>query len=134
MGNTSKNSTNPGESTDGQRHPCLCINWKPDVQCLQPGSEAPLRDCIVSFIEKQNADLVDDENVVVFGSLLDLAGHKKPQMRVLELRDSCNYKSSRWSTFLNRNTSFLRCGMWKTGSIVDGGKLSVVDEDDGRFL
>ncbi|KAI1662853.1 polyketide synthase [Daldinia decipiens] len=133
LGNISRDSANPGESPDGQRHPCLYVNWKPDIQCLQPGSEAPLRDYIASFIEQQDADLVDDENVAAIGSLLDLAGHKKPRMRVLELGDSCNCKSSRWSTFLDRNTPFPRCGMWRTARIMDDGKLSVDDEDDGPF-
>ncbi|KAI1800129.1 polyketide synthase [Daldinia bambusicola] len=133
LGNVSRDSANSGENPDGQRHPCLRVNWKPDIQCLQPGSEAQLRDYIVSFIEKQDADLVDNEDIAAIGSLLDLAGHKKPQMRVLELGDSCNCKSSRWSTFLNRNTPFSRCGMWQTARIAEDGKLSVDNEDDVPF-
>ncbi|KAI1467743.1 polyketide synthase [Daldinia caldariorum] len=133
LGSASRDSANPGENPDGERHPCLYVNWKPDIQCLQSGSEAPLQDYIASFIEKQDADLVDDENVAAIGSLLDLAGHKKPQMRVLELGDSSNCKSSRWSTFLNRNTPFSCCGTWRTARIVNDGKLSVDNEDDGPF-
>lgn len=128
-----KHPAKPGESPDGQRHPCLSVIWKPDIQCLQPGSGAPLREYIAAFIKQQDADLADDENVATIGSLLDLAGHKKPQMRVLELGDSCSCKSSRWSTFLDRNTSFPRCGKWLTARIADHGTLSVDDEDDGPF-
>lgn len=61
------------------------MKWKPDVLRLSPDSEPSLRDYVADFVGQQCPDMQDDESQAVIGALVDLAGHKTPRMRVLEL-------------------------------------------------
>ncbi|KAJ2994925.1 hypothetical protein NUW58_g1418 [Xylaria curta] len=121
-----------GDAHD-ERHPCLRVLWKPDIRRLQPGSEGPLHEYISHFLDKQDPDLTEDENLAVVGALLDLAGHKKPEMRVLEFGEGCHCKSKRWSAFLDKDTSFPRFKSWNIANIATDGTISADDEGNGPF-
>ncbi|KAK0634886.1 polyketide synthase-like protein [Bombardia bombarda] len=130
------------ESPAGPRQPCLRVRWKPDIQQLGPvGSSAAekLRRYIDSFVQKQlrlETDLADDERLAVMGCLLDLVGHKNPNMRVLELGEDCGCKARQLRELLGQGTGFQRCKSWTTGKIDEHGKL-VLDDNmnngDGSF-
>ncbi|KAI0839861.1 KR domain-containing protein [Hypoxylon sp. FL0890] len=133
VGKIANDASGTGGDMDAQRHPCLRVRWKPDIQRLQPGCRSPLREYIASFLERQDPDLTDDESIAVTGALLDLAGHKKPQMRVLEVGESCNCKTKRWSRFLDKDTSFGRYRSWHTANIAADGTLSLDGGSEGPF-
>ncbi|OTB12751.1 hypothetical protein K445DRAFT_65805 [Daldinia sp. EC12] len=114
-----------------QRQPTLRIHWKPDVLRLRPEAEARLRDYVTSFVDQQQDDMRDDESLTVIGALLDLAGHKNPRIRVLELGgDTLGYKAKQWQSILDKETAFSRCRSWHSGSLTESGDISVEGEGD----
>ncbi|KAI3317926.1 polyketide synthase [Xylariaceae sp. AK1471] len=116
-----------------QRHPCLRVQWKPDIQHLHSGSVTELQKYIVDFLEDQGSDLADDENVGVMGVLLDLAGHKNPRMRVLQVGEDCSCKSEKWLGLLENHAAFPRCRSWHIATIADSSELVVKDGGRGPF-
>ncbi|KAH7323187.1 polyketide synthase [Stachybotrys elegans] len=118
----------------GQRQPTLRVTWKPDVLRLSAASEAPLREYVADFVSQQHPDMRDDESQAVIGALLDLAGHKNPRMRVLELGgDGLGYKAKEWLGILDGETAFARCRSWHTGDMADDGETTVDDGSEGPF-
>lgn len=118
-----------------QRQPTLRIHWKPDVLRLRPEAEAQLRDYVAVFIDQQHDDLRDDESLAAIGALLDLAGHKNPSIRVLELGgDVFGYKGKQWQSMLDKDTAFPRYHSWHSGNVTDDGDIKVEREVyDGPF-
>ncbi len=65
---------------------------------------------------------------------MELAGHKNPRMRVLELDgDAQGYKSNIWLSMLGKTTAFSLCRSWHTGKLSDNGSLSIKDDPKGPF-
>ncbi|KAI0879957.1 polyketide synthase [Annulohypoxylon maeteangense] len=118
-----------------QRQPTLRIRWKPDIQRLHPEGEVQLRNYIASFIDQQHMDMRDDESLAVIGALLDISGHKNPQMRVLELDgDSFGYKAKQWQSILDKDTAFSRCQSWNFGNMDEDGDILINrDGYEGTF-
>ncbi|KAI1362869.1 polyketide synthase [Xylaria arbuscula] len=116
-----------------QRHPCLRVQWKPDIQHLHSGSVTQLHKYIMSFLENQAPGLAEDKEVGVMGALLDLAGHKNPRMRVLEVGEGCSSKSEKWLGLLDKHTAFPRCRSWHTATVADSSELVVKDGGRGPF-
>ena len=127
-----KNSVNPIDKYM-QRQPTLRVNWKPDIARLHPGTERQLQDYVAAFVDQQpvDSDLRDDESIAVIAALLDLAGHKNPRMRVLELGgDDVGYKAKQWLGILNKETAFARCKSWQAGVFDDNGEIVVEGDDE----
>ncbi|KAI0146386.1 polyketide synthase [Xylariaceae sp. FL1272] len=116
-----------------QRHPCLRVQWKPDAHHLRPGSAQELQNYIAAFLQDQDPDVIDDKEVGVIGALLDLAGHKNPCLRVLEVGEGCNNRSKKWLRLLDKDIAFPRCESWHTDAITADSSGLVV-KDDGRGL
>lgn len=113
-----------------QRNPTLRVTWKPDIQRLDPRGEDSLKSYIAAFVEQQTEDLRDDESLSVMSALLDLAGHKNPRMRVLELGgDELGYKAKHWQSTLSKDTAFSRCRSWHVGTLRADGDISLESED-----
>ncbi|KAK0622032.1 putative polyketide synthase [Bombardia bombarda] len=119
-----------------QRQPCLRITWKPDILRVRPGAETVLREYITKFAAEQSADMRDRESVPVFGALLDLAGHKMPRMRVLEVGEDCACTSKQCLELLGYETAFPRCRTWNKGSLNEEGEFVVegVEEKNAAEL
>lgn len=111
-----------------QRHPCLRIVWKPDIVRMHPGAQSVLRDYIADFAARQAVDLRDDERLMVFGAMLDLASHKTPRMRVLELGEGCQCMSQKCMAMLGKDTAFPHCRSWINGHFDDTGSLSISED------
>ncbi|KAF5620208.1 polyketide synthase [Fusarium sp. NRRL 52700] len=112
-----------------QRNPTLRVTWKPDIQRLHPSGEESLRNYIAAFVDQQTEDLRDDESLSVIGALLDLAGHKNPRMRVLELGgDDMGYKAKHWQSALSKDTAFSRCRSWHIGTLTADGDISLMPD------
>lgn len=86
------------------------------------------------FVEQLHPDVRDDERMAVIGALLELAGHKTPRMRVLELGgDAQGYKAKQWLSMLGKDTAFSRCQSWHTGELTEEGDISITDDEKGPF-
>ncbi|KAI1101334.1 putative polyketide synthase [Jackrogersella minutella] len=116
-----------------QRHPCLRVRWKPDIMRLDQGSESQLKDYIDEFIMGQHADLADDMTLSIIGALLDLAGHKSPSMRILELGGGCGCKTKEWLNMLDKDTAFPRLRSWDKGHLDEDGNMEVEGGAEGPF-
>lgn len=118
-----------------QRQPTLRINWRPDVQRLGgPNSAAQILSYLSEFLDTQHPDIRDDESMAVIGGLLELAGHKTPRMRVLEIGgDEQGYKANLWQTMLGKKTAYSRVRSWHTGTVDVKGDISVEDGSEELF-
>ncbi|KAI1470380.1 polyketide synthase [Daldinia caldariorum] len=133
MSGQSESNSNNSPVTDlyAQRQPTLRIHWKPDVLRLRPEAEARLRNYVASFVDQQQDDMRDDESMAAIAALLDLAGHKNPRIRVLELGgDTLGYKAKQWQSILDKETAFSRCRSWQSGSLTESGDIFVEGESD----
>jgi hypothetical protein len=74
----------------------------------------------------------DDESMAVIGALLDLAGHKNPQLRVLELDgDARGFKAEQWQSVLDKGTAFARYKSWSSAQLAENGDV-IIKEGDGN--
>lgn len=117
----------PASSVYLQRHPCLRVLWKPDILRLHPGAESQLHEYVSAFAARQSADMKDNESVVGFGAVLDLASHKNPRMSVLELGGGCECIAKQCLALLGKDTAFPRCRSWHSGGLGEDGKLAIDD-------
>ncbi|RYP19020.1 hypothetical protein DL765_003603 [Monosporascus sp. GIB2] len=86
-----------------QRQPALRVQWKPDALRISPEAAVQLREYVADFVEQQHPDVRDDESLAVIGAILELAGHKNPRMRVLELGDDAQgHRTKQWLSMLAR--------------------------------
>lgn len=125
---TGKAQKQPVKDLFEERHPTLRVQWKPDILRLHQGVETQLRAYITEFVATKSADARDNESMVAISALLDLAGHRNPQMHVLELSSGCGCCSKKLSTYLEIETAFPRCQSWLTGSLDEHGKLLLEDD------
>lgn len=118
-----------------QRQPTLRIHWRPDLQRLGgPNSTAQILSYLSEFLDTQHPDVRDDESMAVIGGLLELAGHKTPRMRVLEIGgDKQGYKADLWQTMLGKETAYSRVRSWHAGAVDGKGDVSVQDGTEGPF-
>ncbi|KAI0120147.1 polyketide synthase [Nemania sp. FL0031] len=117
-----------------QRQPTLRVNWKPDVLRIGKEAAAQLREYVASFVEQQQPDIRDDESLAVIGALLELAGHKNPHMRVLELGgDAQGYKARQWLSMLGKETAFSRVRSWHACQLGEKGEFLIQGEVEGPF-
>lgn len=127
-GKTAQGLESTHDVTNLERHPCLRVRWKPDIMRLDQGSESQLKDYIDEFILNQHPDLADDLTLSIIGALLDLAGHKTPSMRVLELGGGCGCKTKEWLKLLDKGTTFPRLRSWERGDISGDGNIQLENE------
>ncbi|KAI0828782.1 polyketide synthase-like protein [Hypoxylon sp. FL0890] len=132
-GKTTQGPQSTSGTTNPQRHPCLRVRWKPDIMRLDQDSESQLKDYMDDFIMSQHPDFADDLTLSTIGSLLDLAGHKTPSMRVLELGNGCRCKTEEWSSLLGKNTPFPRFRSWDKGSLREDGNIEIEGGAEGTF-
>ncbi|OTA98515.1 hypothetical protein M426DRAFT_258551 [Hypoxylon sp. CI-4A] len=132
-GRTIQEARDSSDTTPPKRHPCLRVRWKPDIMRLDQGSAAQLKTYVEEFIANQHPDFADDAVVSIVGALLDLAGHKTPSMRVLELGSSCECKAKEWVRLLDKDTSFRRFRSWNTGDVDGNGNVKIESGPSGPF-
>lgn len=101
---------------------------------LSPEAGAQLREYVADFVEQQHPDVQDDESLAIIGALLELAGHKTPRMRVLEIGgDEQGYKAKQWLNILGKETAFSICRSWHAGNFSENGEISIKDDVEGPF-
>ncbi|KAL4957399.1 hypothetical protein BDW69DRAFT_200981 [Aspergillus filifer] len=138
----SDTGTESARSVFDERHPCLDIQWKPDLQRVVGGSSVAqdaLREYIASYVKQKHEekpDLLDSNSLPVIAALVDLAGHRLPRMRVLEVGlagDDCDCRSRQLLDVLHRKSAFPRCQGWYSGEIDAQGEVNVKDGAEGPF-
>ncbi|KAL9595237.1 MAG: hypothetical protein Q9219_006571 [cf. Caloplaca sp. 3 TL-2023] len=107
------------DSSQLQRHPCLRVIWKPDIARLDECCRSNLDSYLEQWLMSHHKMAENSVHGVMAG-LLDLAGHKNPRIRVLELGKDCGCKSTQWLDILDEKTDFPRLRAWHTGSFFDG--------------
>ncbi|KAL3484070.1 hypothetical protein BJX62DRAFT_244310 [Aspergillus germanicus] len=117
-----------GQTVFEKRYPCLEVQWKPDLQRLAVGAEGALREYVADFVKSQPLDLVDSTSLPVIAALVDLAGHRLPRMRILELgSNECVCKARHLLDLLDKETAFPRCRSWHKGTIEANGVVKIKD-------
>ena len=116
-----------------ERHPALRVYWKPDISRLCYATEGQLTKYISSSVSEICNFGPHDTMSATVEVLLDLAGHKNPRMRILQLGDTFSESSDRWSTVLHRETAFPRCRSWTLGSIEENGDVTITGDRQTRF-
>jgi acyl transferase domain-containing protein len=117
-----------------KRYPCLEVQWKPDIQRLAVGAEDAVREYVADFVQKLPPDLVDSTGLPVIAALVDLAGHRLPRMRILELGSSeCFCRTKHLLNLLDKETAFPRCRSWDKGAIEANGDVTVKDGTDEPY-
>ncbi|KAF7504184.1 hypothetical protein GJ744_002603 [Endocarpon pusillum] len=109
-------AANPSELN---RHPCLRVVWKPDITRLDESRKSELDGYLEQWLSDHH-HLTENYTVGVAAGLLDLAGHKNPRIRILELGRDCDCKSKQWLDILDEKTDFPRVREWHSGSLSDG--------------
>ncbi|KAI0396107.1 polyketide synthase [Xylariaceae sp. FL0594] len=112
-------------SPDGdERYPCLRAQFKADI--LRLPLEAGSLIC-------QNSSAAEDVHIETIRKLLDLAGHKKPNMRVLALPPKNEEHAKNWIQVLDESTGFPRFTSWSSAVLDEDGQIHVSGEDEGPY-
>ncbi|KAL2839981.1 hypothetical protein BJX68DRAFT_271844 [Aspergillus pseudodeflectus] len=123
-----------GQSVFEKRYPCLEVQWKPDIQRLAVVAEDALREYVADFVQKLSPDLVDSTSLPVIAALVDLAGHRLPRMRILELGSSeCICRAKHLLDLLDKETAFPRCRSCHKGAIEANGDVKIKDGTDEPY-
>ena len=101
------------------RHPCLRVVWKPDVTRLNESCKPDLEAYLEQFISDHHG-LSESYSDGVVAGLMDLAGHKNPRLRILEVGRNCECKSRQILEILDYKTAFSRLREWQTTTYSDG--------------
>ncbi|KAK7936648.1 polyketide synthase [Apiospora aurea] len=130
---TGKRRQEPAVNGSLPRFPLLLPDWKPDILRLDSGIVTYIDEQRRKMAEQQVPGLHDNNDVFVRSTLLDLASHKNPRMRVLEL--SYGFESQKdvyLNTFGGRD-DLPRYKSWNLGTIDDDGVVTVEADGSGPF-
>ncbi|KAI0105879.1 putative polyketide synthase [Daldinia grandis] len=116
-----------------QRHPVMSVNWKPDIMRLASDTVPQLQDYVTRFIRDRPSSSGDDECTGIISAILDLAGHKNPRMRVLEIGESDDSTKREWLELLADEAAFPRYRSWQPTKPDDGGDVLAGDTDGLGF-
>nr|APX43998.1 polyketide synthase [Pestalotiopsis microspora] len=124
-GNSSQYSLDHHESP--RRHPCLRVQWKPDIHHVDVTRIEELSTYVAQCVRESSSDTLDNESTGAIRAILDLLGHKNPQMKVLALGQSVQY-NEQWKNMLGDETAFPRFGTWDSNSLQQNGIFSSVEK------
>lgn len=116
------------------RQPCLRVHWKPDIRHIDTRTALKLDRYISGFISwchDENMELADNQCLAVISTLVDLAGHLNPRMRVLELGDSAEYNGKKLMRILGDDAGFRRYRSWDSGTIDNTGSIHLKAGHEG---
>ena len=105
------------EPSEANRHPTLRVIWKPDITRLDECHRWEVDAYLEQYLSNHHT-LLENLRLGVMTGLVDLAGHKNPRIRVLELSRDCRCNSSQFLETLDSNTEFPRSRTWHSGNLV----------------
>lgn len=125
-------------SSPYQRHPSLRIHWKPDILRLRPAAHQQLGRYIddgIAQLRREANEMEDNSKFVSsFGAVLDLVGHSRPDLRVLEVLSAGQPTSKgQWLRLLGKETAFPRIRSWNTAKLSDDGTIVIDSGNSGPF-
>ncbi|PHH81251.1 hypothetical protein CDD82_1190 [Ophiocordyceps australis] len=112
-----------------ERHPCLRIDWKPDILRLDADCQQALSSWITEWKDAHVSFSSEFDGTAA--ALLDLQGYKNPKMKVLELGDECD--AAQLGQVLGGESSFPRYQSWVRGEVDEAGQLTTADESKGPW-
>ncbi|KAI1802995.1 putative polyketide synthase [Daldinia bambusicola] len=115
-----------------QRYPATDVNWKPDIMHLTPDT-VPQLEAYIAKSAHNRPSSSDDEYKDIISTILDLAGHKNPRMRVLEIGGSNEQTKNEWLELLADGTAFPRFRSWQTTEPDEEGDLKADSIENARF-
>jgi len=101
-----------------KRHPCLRVQWKPDIQRLAIDTKKQFADYVAQYVREQPLEHASSDQIDAIGAVLDLIGHKNPRMHVLVLGEFTSFEE-RWKGVLGDGTAFPRFRVWDNDSLED---------------
>lgn len=107
------------EASEANRHPTLRVVWKPDITRLEPGQRTQLGSYLEDYVSTHH-NLFESTTLGIMAGLVDLAGHKNPRLRVLELSRDCDCRSKQFLDILDNKSDFPRSRKWLFGSLANG--------------
>ena len=107
------------EPSELNRHPTLRVVWKPDITRLDEGHRSEVDAYLEQYLSSHHT-LLENVGLGVMTGLVDLAGHKNPRLRVLELGRDCECKSRQFTDALDNKTEFPRFRKWHFGNLANG--------------
>ncbi|KAI3342584.1 polyketide synthase-like protein [Ustulina deusta] len=116
-----------------ERYPCLRTHWKPDISRLRAGQETEIRDYIKECYKPNEMEISNDVMFLEVSTLIDLAGHKNPDIRVLELDGWNNLSRKHLLNSLDNDTAFPRYKCWHLGNLNLDGQVTVDDGHQGPY-
>ncbi|KAK9794411.1 hypothetical protein SCARD494_05481 [Seiridium cardinale] len=117
----------PENGSIGQhRHPCLRIKWRPDITRLNVATKEQLTDFVKDCLDEvQNGPESDgNDYLACFGVLLELAGHKNPALRVLEIGATDRARTDDLQRSLRVNSAFPLFRSWHFATLDEAVKLA----------
>jgi acyl transferase domain-containing protein len=117
-----------------QRQPCLRVSWKPDITALHTSEASQLDEYIRSYSKARNPESSHNKLLEIFGSLIDLAAHKTPRMRVLEIKAEGDSSNEEWRGGIDTMCSLRTIESWESAIISRDGEF-YLDENtsNGTF-
>jgi acyl transferase domain-containing protein len=122
------------DEADLPRQPCLRALFKPDISRLFIGKESAINDYIQDFVKDSTSYSMEEDYSSSIEALVDLAGHRKPDMRAIEIH-SQNYSGvKRWLQILDGDTGFPRSQSWWSAILDETGKIQMEEDGAGPFV
>ena len=124
------------DSDDPSKHgrsPYLSTTWKPDISRLD-FSEASHLNAYIDEQRKQLSDTLARGYTQTVRSLIDLAGHKNPKLRVLEVGGGSEETKQEFINLLDKDGRFPRCRLWEIAAINEQGELQLDDLTAAEFV
>jgi acyl transferase domain-containing protein len=112
-----------------KRHPCLRPCYKPDIYRFCRTQREQI-DAHVTRTMREG--LYGPNQYGIVGALLDLAGHKTPNMRVLEI--SKHSQAEEWLRVLDHGSSFPRLASWSTAEVSQVEDVDTEIKEQGPFV
>ncbi|RYP19809.1 hypothetical protein DL765_003155 [Monosporascus sp. GIB2] len=118
------------------RHPCLRVNWSPDITRLDRAAESQINGYVSNHVHRSRINSEDelDKHLTYMGALLSLAGHKNPRLRVLEIAGTwCEARTKHLQNILGVDGAFPRCCSWHVATLDETGTLEVEGDAAGQY-
>ncbi|KAI8961149.1 putative polyketide synthase [Daldinia sp. FL1419] len=115
------------------RHAATRVDWKPDIRRLTPDTVPQLEAYVAEFAHDTPSFSNGDESESIIGAILDLAGHKNPRIRILEIGTPNEGSKNRWLELLADGTAFPRYKSWVSTQPGDGNEVWVESANQTKF-
>ncbi|KAL3473119.1 polyketide synthase [Aspergillus californicus] len=104
------------------RHPVLRVLWKPDIYGLGLIEASAAQRHLQAFADEAHSP-VSDDGLLKMGAMLDLLGHKDPDLRILEVGNGSHELTTAVLEMLSFQSEFRRVRSYTTAVLTADDKL-----------